>query len=778
MPPPTPSSAQVTAAEISRIAGVTRATVSNWRRRHGDFPAPTGGTDSSPLYDLESVRAWLASRGHASAASPPEELRTALRLHPPATGGGTPDLLLLVLAAARRSPDELTAALRLPDADLAARAQHDAASAADDSVPTAAGSRAGSDSGNSGPVRFAPGDAAVLRALYTCVRDEGGQAALEVLAERELEDSAASGAYRTPEPLADLLARLLPGTPARVLDPACGSGTLLAAAARQGASELYGQDTLPVQARRSAVSLRLTAPKAAVTVRAGDSLRADAFPGLTADAVLCNPPYGDRDWGHDELAYDPRWAYGVPPRAEPELAWVQHALAHLAPGGHAALLLPPAVAGRASGRRVRAELVRSGALRAVIALPPGASVPLHIGLQIWVLQRPEPGGPERKSVLFVDTASGAATGTAAGTTTGTAPGTATAAGRGGPAPSSRTRGGSRSATVDWARITERALGAWRAFTESPDTFEGEPGVAHAAGVVDLLDDVVDLTPARLVRASRSEADPAALSAETDAARRDLVKAAKSLARTAGREDWSTAGATAREWRTATASDLARGGALTLLRTAPDTARGRADTGTDSSGGSSGEPEARPVLTGADIATGSGPTGDPADLRGGGTAPVIATGDVLVRAVAGGGGPMARVAGEEDAGALLGPHVHLFRPDPARLDAWFLAGFLGAEENIAGASTGSTVLTVSPGRLRVPLLPLEEQRQYGEAFRHAHELRAEARRANQLAEETARLLAGGLTGGQLLPDGGRSRGRDTTAGDGPHAARSRGGQSSR
>ncbi|MBQ0985274.1 N-6 DNA methylase [Streptomyces sp. F63] len=770
----------MTAAEISRIAGVTRATVSNWRRRHGDFPVPTGGTDSSPLYDLESVRAWLASRGHASAASPPEELRTALRLRPPATGGGTPDLLLLVLAASGLSPDELTAALRLPDADLAARAQRDAASAADDSVPTAAGSGAGSPSA-SHTVRFAPGDAAVLRALYTCVRDEGGQAALEVLAERELEDSAASGAYRTPQPLADLLARLLPGAPARVLDPACGSGTLLAAAARRGARELYGQDALPVQARRSAVSLLLTAPETTVAVRAADSLRADAFPGLTADAVLCNPPYADRDWGHDELAYDQRWAYGVPPRAEPELAWVQHALAHLAPGGHAVLLLPPAVAGRASGRRVRAELVRSGALRAVIALPPGASVPLHIGLQIWVLRRPEPGGPERKSVLFVDTASGAATGTGTGTatgaTTGTAPGTATAAGRGGAAPASRTRGGSRSATVDWARITERALGAWRAFTESPDTFEGEPGIAHAAGVVDLLDDVVDLTPARLVRASRSEIDPAALSAETGAARRDLVKAAKSLARTAGREDWSAAGATAREWRTATASDLARGGALTLLRTAPDATRGRTDDGTDSSG-RSGEPEARPVLTGADIATGSGPTGDPAELRGGATAPVIVTGDVLVRAVAGGGGPMARVAGEDDAGALLGPHVHLFRPDPARLDAWFLAGFLGAEENIAGASTGSTVLTVSPGRLRVPLLPLEEQRRYGEAFRHVHELRAEARRANRLAEETARLLAGGLTGGQLLPDGGASRDRDTTAGDRLHGAHSRGGQSAR
>ncbi|MFF5308562.1 N-6 DNA methylase [Streptomyces massasporeus] len=719
------SSAQVTAAEISRIAGVTRATVSNWRRRHEDFPAPSGGTESSPLYDLESVRAWLSARGHVSAATPSEELRTMLRLRAQSGGSGASEgLLLLVLAAAGHTQEKLTAVTESPDADLVAHAQRDAVTAAD-AVPAA------------GPVRFGASDAAVLRALYACVRDEGGQAALGVLAERELEDSAASGAYLTPAPLADLLADLLPESASEVLDPACGGGTLLAAAARRGAGELYGQDNLPVQALRSAVSLMLTAPEAAVTVHAADSLRADAFPDLAVDAVLCNPPYGVRDWGHDELAYDPRWAYGVPARAESELAWVQHALAHLTPGGYAALLLPPATAGRASGRRVRAELVRSGALRAVIALPVGASVPLHVGLQVWVLQRPEPGGPERKSVLFVDTAADAATGTA------------TAAGRGGTATAARTRGGSRSASLDWDGITARALGAWRAFTENPDTFDGEPGVAHAVGVVDLLDDVVDLTPARLVRASRAEVDPTELSAGVDAARRSLVSAAGALARTAGREGWSAAGASAREWRTATASDLARGGALTLLRTLPEGARGRADGDASESRSGQRPDAARVVLTGSDIARGSVPTGDPAELPSD-TAPVISVGDVLVRAVASGDGAMARVADEKDAGALLGLHVHLFRPDPKRLDAWFLAGFLGAEENIAGASTGSTVLTVSPGRLRVPLLPLEEQRRYGEAFRHVHELRAEARRASLLAEETARLLASGFTGGQLLP----------------------------
>ncbi|MFE0351294.1 N-6 DNA methylase [Streptomyces griseoluteus] len=699
----------MTAAEISRIAGVTRATVSNWRRRHVDFPVPSGGTDSSPLYDLDEVRAWLASRGQHTAATPSGELRTTLRLRERA-GAGTPDLLLLVLAAARRPADDLTGLLALPDADLVKQA-NEAAAGVSVVVP------------DPEPVEFTAADTTVLRALLLCVRDESAQTALGVLAERELEDSAASGAYRTPAPLADLLARLIPGSPTRVLDPACGSGTLLTAAAARGARELYGQDSLPVQARRTAVGLTLTAGEGAdVTVRTGDSLRTDAFPDLTVDAVLSNPPYGDRDWGHDELAYDSRWAYGFPPRAESELAWVQHALAHLEPGGHAVLLLPPATASRSSGRRIRAELIRSGALRAVAALPPGAAIPLHIGLQVWVLQRPEPTRPAYQSVLFVDTVG---------------------------EPSVPGRGGTRSGSVDWARVTEQILSAWTAYAEDPDGFEAQAGVARAVSVVDLLDEVVDVTPARQVRSSQADVDPQELARETAATREELAAAVRTVAELADTAPWDAAGASARAWRTATVSDLARGGALKVLRAAPVSPRATAAEAQDAEGGADGG-ERPPVLTGGDIARGTGPTGQVLDVQAE-QMPEIAVGDVLVRNLVGGTGPVARVAGEAEAGTLLGVGVHLFRPDPARLDPWFLLGFLSSEANLAGASTGSSSLHLSPGRLRVPLLPLAEQRRYGEAFRRVEALREQARRAQDLAEETARLVSGGLTGGQLVPE---------------------------
>lgn len=735
-PPAQPApSAHVTAAEISRIAGVTRATVSNWRRRHDDFPAPSAGTETSPLYDLPAVQAWLRTRGHTSTASPTEELRTALRLIGPVSGVAS-RLFPLVAAASRRTPEELAELAALSDDQLVARAEKSAGE-----LPVAVP--------EAEPFRYGPNDAGVLRALLGCVREAGAQATADVLAERELDEGAASGVYQTPEGLALLMARLLPAGASRVLDPACGSGTLLAAAARQGAQELFGQDSLPVQGRRTAVRLLLAAPEAETAIRVGDSLRADAFPDVTVDAVLCNPPFGDRDWGHDELAYDPRWAYGVPPRFESELAWVQHALAHVEPGGHAVMLLPPALAFRSSGRRIRAELIRSGALRAVVSLPARAAYPLHIGLQIWVFQRPEPGGTDRTTVLFVD-GEGEQRDGSAGAPSAADTATAGAGSRGGSRPrrsgsSSSVASSASSASAssfDWEGLTERVLGQWAAFTTAPDTYADEPGVARAVPLVDLLDDVVDVTPARHVRATAADIDPAALSRRVHDLHGQLAEQVAALTAASASGGWQPSGASAREWRTATISDLARGGALTVLRAAP--------SGTRGSKSSAGPTMGRPVLTASDISAGNSPSTRAVDLHADAAQPVAA-GDVLVRALGGGAAAaMTRVADDQDAGALLGPHIHLLRPDPARLDPWFLAGFLGAEDNIASASTGSTHVHVTPGRLRVPLLPLEEQRRYGEAFRRVYELRAAVRRTADLAADTAATLTTGLTAGVLLP----------------------------
>lgn len=637
MPPPV----RVTAAEISRLAGVTRATVSNWRRRHADFPAPTGGTDASPTYDLDAVRAWLGARGLLPVNAAADDLRAALRARP---GSPTDALLRLVVAAHRLDDPALKALLALDDDALVTRV----AELTQDGL----------------------GNAVLLRALLGCVRQDGPVAAADVIAEHGAEERAATGTYRTPEPVADLMALLLgrpTAYPEDVFDPACGVGGLLAAALRHGARHVHGQDVDPGQAAQAAARLAIAAGPDAADIRAGDSLRDDAFPDLAAAAVLCNPPYGSRDWGHSELAYDPRWAYGLPPKGEPELAWAQHCLAHVAPGGYAVLLMPPAVAERPSGRRVRAELLRGGALRAVIALPAGAAPPAHVGLHVWVLARPRPDAEPPETVLFVDAAARRDDG--------------------------------------WEAVRTAAVDAWWAYVDS--TFTATPGLSRAVPVIDLLADPVDLTPSRHVHSGPVAVRPADHAEAVRRARALLRAAAAVLADAADdRTSWPPAGERPQSWRSTRVIDLLRGGALTMLRAVP----GGRDTG-----------EAAPV-----------------ELRPGD----VVLPELFARAYE------ARVV-DEAGGTLRRQHLAL-RPDPQRLDPWFLAGFLSAQENVSAATSGSSVVRVDVRRLRVPVMPLDQQRRYGAAFRRVHDLRVAAEQVGRLATDTAHDLATGLTAGLLLP----------------------------
>ncbi|MFD7298900.1 N-6 DNA methylase [Streptomyces sp. NPDC059897] len=717
------ASAQVTAAEISRLAGVTRATVSNWRRRHADFPTPAGGTDSSPLYDLGEVRGWLAGRGHGEKIPPLEELRTLLRLSAHAREAAV--RLLPFVLAERRRPDLFNAADALPDSDVAARAQ---ALVRELPAPPEA---------HFGDVTYTAPDAPLLRAILHCIDAGQTQGAVDVLAERELEDETTGGTYTTPGPVAELMARLLAAgspsrNPVRVFDPACGSGALLVAAARQGARHLYGQDLVPVQARRTLIHLGIEAPDSSADIRAEDSLRADAFADLTADGVLCNPPYADRDWGHDELAYDPRWAYGVPPRGDSELAWVQHALAHVTPGGFAVVLLTPATASRSLSRRIRAELIRTGALRAVISLPAGVAPPLHIGLHVWVLQRPELAAPEHHSVLCVD---GAALAGGDGKTTARLARTGASGGAAG-------RDGAAAAA--WDALSEGVLRYWTSYVTDPAAFEDVPGQARAVPVVDLLDDLVDVTPARNIRTAAVAAAPLAVAEQAARLRRELAQVADGLAAEARAEEWPASGAEARQWRTATLADLTRGGALTLHRAGPPSSKER-DTPPPA------EFANRPVLGGRDVVAGQRATADP-QTPVPHTTVIVTEGDVLLAEIRSAHGTTARVADERDSGAVIGRGVRLIRPDPKRLDAWFLAGFLAAEDNLNSASVGTSSVQIDPSRLRIPLLPLEEQRRYGEAFRHLYGLRQAARQVTELAALLPKTLAEGLTSGTLVPPG--------------------------
>ncbi|WP_304608715.1 N-6 DNA methylase [Glycomyces sp. TRM65418] len=314
--------ATITLTDLARLAGVGRNAVSNWRRREPDFPDPVDATARRPRFALAELEHWAEAHGRRLRVTGADRLWFAVEGTEP-----TAEAALAAVAAAFQ------------------------------------------------------GDGATARRLKELQQEIPAAELFEFFIERARE-AAGTGVPPGIAPLADIAAVVTEDTAApAVHDPACDEGDLLTAVVRRTGHcrVLSGRDLSAARADIAEQRLRLHDERAEVTVRAWDSLLTP-LPAERFDLVVCDPPFNVKDWGHDRLPAgdDPRLAYGTPPRTEPELAWALHCVALLAPGGHAVVRMPAQVAHRRSGRRIRSELLRWGALRAVVDHPEAKA-------HIWVL---------------------------------------------------------------------------------------------------------------------------------------------------------------------------------------------------------------------------------------------------------------------------------------------------------------------------------------------------------------------------------------------------------
>ncbi len=244
-------------------------------------------------------------------------------------------------------------------------------------------------------------------------------------------------------------------------------------------------------------------------------------------------------------------------------------------------------------------------------------------------------------------------------------------------------------------------------------------------VIELLDDDVDLAPARHL--------PPATAGDGEHLADVRDRLGETLRLTADLTPPAPAGPTEEQpgrWPLTTIGELARGGAL-VLRT----------------GGNGGHARV-PVLTDHDVLAGTAPSGTLPESDE--EAVLVEAGDVVVPVL--GGGAVARVVDDATAGAALGRNLVLLRPDPAALDPWFLAGFLrGTANNRQASSYASTATRLDVRRLQLPRLPLDEQRRYGERFRALAEFEEALRHAGRLGEQLVRGMYDGLTDGTVAPD---------------------------
>jgi hypothetical protein len=439
----------------------------------------------------------------------------------------------------------------------------------------------------------------------------------------------------------------------------------------------------------------------------GESLHADAFAGVEADAVLCRPL----------LLAD---------ESELELAWALHALAHLKPGGQAVLLLPSSAATSPAGSQVRADLLREGSLRAVIELPLSAGWPSVGPPYLWLLRRPDDRADPDLRALFA-----------------------------GPRPDLRaglheavpSTAAEAMSTAQWRAFTHTVERAWEHLNDPERQTVASGGGRNAhycvTQVADLLDDTqldkserlgetFGITPAR-VKAHFSAVARVRDAEHAAARRRNGYPEPKNPARsfsharlslslipmdvdgitkTLRHFDWldapdarepeagrpptvwpPKAAQPADQWRTATVPELARLGMLRYRH------------------------------------------------AGSGHAELLRTGDVLVPATLT-ENAVATVVDQEQEGDPAGLRAHLIRPNPAHLDPWFLAGFLAASATRQQATTGTSAPRIDVRQLEVPLLPLEDQERYAMAFRRLRYLKtAAASFTDKMANLTSHLTTG-------------------------------------
>ena len=225
-----------------------------------------------------------------------------------------------------------------------------------------------------------------------------------------------AGEFYTPAVMSRLLAKLADAKKGHtILDPACGSGSLLLEAAKQADEKdfaLFGQEVNGSTWALVRMNMFLHGQDSAVikwcnTLTSPELVQNGRL--MQFDRVVANPPFSLDKWGFEEAQNDKynRFSRGVPPKSVADYAFVSHIVESLKPtSGKAAIIVPHGVLFRGGAEgRIREKLLQENLIDAVIGLPAGMFSSTGIPVAILVIDRSrEQGGAnaKRKDVLFID----------------------------------------------------------------------------------------------------------------------------------------------------------------------------------------------------------------------------------------------------------------------------------------------------------------------------------------------------------------------------------------
>jgi type I restriction enzyme M protein len=445
-------------SEIAELAGVRRPAVTNWERRHPDYPKPVRSGEVE-LFGLRAMLGWLDSRpiptrgrvpGEAEGITYADRVRRNLaapggtrqeaiaaghmvadrrqafaegrraddlaRLLGPlgdAVRGGGSMLdylaLLMSLVFLRSSASFHWEALQRgvwarPEAVAAAALLRDVGEAADEALRL----RGVTPGMRDALLRLDPRRLGDLQEVIDGTESLGMDEFRGLVDLFGFHANLRSDQFFTPRPVVRLMrdAALTEGSVVRyVYDPYARAGEMLDAAAERLSPTaplvLRGESPHPGTLRLAGMNLALH--EAAVELAAGSGAPwndRERPRGREADLILTNPPFtaSGVEHGLREGAVLP---YGRPSSGGTAFAWLQHVLLSLNEGGRASVVMPVSASASTDHRErdIRRKAVEDGAVECIVALPPQLFSRAQVSVCLWFLRRPPAA---RQDILFVD----------------------------------------------------------------------------------------------------------------------------------------------------------------------------------------------------------------------------------------------------------------------------------------------------------------------------------------------------------------------------------------
>lgn len=216
------------------------------------------------------------------------------------------------------------------------------------------------------------------------------------------------GEFFTPKSVVELMVDILEPFKGRVYDPCCGSGGMFVQCSKfvkehQGNVDdisIFGQESNPGTWKMAKMNLAIRGLEGNLGEKNGDSFTDDMHKTLRADFILANPPYNLKQYWKPSLNGDPRWAFGKPDEKNANYAWLSLMYSKLAPRGKAAILMPngATTSNTTDDYKLRKEMIESGKVEAILALPNKLFSNVSISVQCWVLRKDK----TNKDVLFIN----------------------------------------------------------------------------------------------------------------------------------------------------------------------------------------------------------------------------------------------------------------------------------------------------------------------------------------------------------------------------------------